>query len=162
MLSRFWPVQWERDGGPRRASTSGATTRDKKKEKKLGGGQERGWRARWVLLLLVVGWMMYRRWSSSSGDHSPSSTINPALYANLPASVNSSTHPISNSLLHVDLSAPISAHPIYQLIRTARQEWDDKVRRQSKTLGEAVTEYKRRNGGMNPPRGFDRWWKFVV
>lgn len=32
--------------------------------------------------------------------------------------------------------------------------------RQSKTLPQAVAEYKRRYG-RPPPRGFDQWWKFA-
>lgn len=32
--------------------------------------------------------------------------------------------------------------------------------RQSKTLPQAVIEYKRRYGRL-PPRGFEKWWKFA-
>ena len=32
--------------------------------------------------------------------------------------------------------------------------------KQSKTLPQAVAEYKRRYG-RNPPRGFDDWWRFA-
>jgi hypothetical protein len=32
---------------------------------------------------------------------------------------------------------------------------------QSRTLPEAVMEYKNRYG-MLPPKGFDAWWKFVI
>ncbi|GFZ52429.1 hypothetical protein JCM24511_10202 [Saitozyma sp. JCM 24511] len=52
-------------------------------------------------------------------------------------------------------------HPVYQLIRDARQAWDDKLDRQSRSLLEAVKEYRRRYGRA-PPKGFDRWWKYVV
>jgi hypothetical protein len=71
-------------------------------------------------------------------------------------------HPISNGLLHVDLSLPAFKHPIYQLVADAEEEWAAKQARQSKTLKEAVTEYKRRNKGRNPPKGFDKWWQFVM
>ena len=52
-------------------------------------------------------------------------------------------------------------HPIYQLIEDAKVAWEEKNARQSKTLEQAVKEYKRRNNGMNPPKGFDHWWKYV-
>jgi hypothetical protein len=52
-------------------------------------------------------------------------------------------------------------HPIHQLIRDARSSWDAKVARQSGTLKEAVAEYKRRYK-RNPPKGFDKWWEYVV
>jgi hypothetical protein len=67
-------------------------------------------------------------------------------------------HPTKGGLLHVDSES--SVHPIYQLIRDGRDEWDKKVARQSKTLKQAVTEYKRRYGRM-PPKGFDKWWDYV-
>lgn len=68
----------------------------------------------------------------------------------------------SNGRLEVDSSLPMSAHPIYQLIADANTKWQLKVESQSKTLKEAVAEYKRRNRNLNPPKGFDQWWKFVV
>lgn len=47
-------------------------------------------------------------------------------------------------------------HPIHLLIREGRVKWEAKVERQSRTLEEAVSEYKRRYN-KNPPRGFDKW-----
>lgn len=67
-------------------------------------------------------------------------------------------HLIQSGLLRVNASSSI--HPIHQLIRTARAEWDAKVERQSKTLEEAVEEYRRRYR-MEPPRGFSKWWDYV-
>ena len=52
------------------------------------------------------------------------------------------------------------AHPILELLAKAQRDWDDKLARQSKTLEQAVQEYKRRYH-MNPPRGFDKWWAFA-
>lgn len=74
---------------------------------------------------------------------------------------SSTLHPIENGVLAVDTSLPVTSHPILQLTQNARQDWDNKVARQSKTLRDAVNEYKRRNRGMNPPKGFDKWWKLV-
>lgn len=47
-------------------------------------------------------------------------------------------------------------HPIHDLINNATREWEAKLARQSKTLVEAVREYKRRYN-RNPPKGFDKW-----
>jgi hypothetical protein len=86
------------------------------------------------------------------------------IYRNLPRHVvdESPYHHVADGLLSVNTSAPVDRHPIYQLIKQARDEWDGKKKRQSKTLKEAVAEYKRRNGGLMPPKGFDKWWEFVV
>ncbi|BGP16485.1 hypothetical protein JCM10213_001178 [Rhodosporidiobolus nylandii] len=51
-------------------------------------------------------------------------------------------------------------HPIHDLIANATEEWEKKVARQSKTLAEAVKEYKRRFG-RRPPKGFDDWFRFA-
>ena len=48
------------------------------------------------------------------------------------------------------------AHPIYELISRAEQEWKGKLQRASKTLGEAADEYRRRYK-RRPPKGFDLW-----
>lgn len=47
-------------------------------------------------------------------------------------------------------------HPVYDLIARAEKDWDAKQKRTSRTLPEAVTEYKRRYG-RHPPKGFDKW-----
>ncbi|GAA6063769.1 hypothetical protein JCM10212_006265 [Sporobolomyces blumeae] len=56
---------------------------------------------------------------------------------------------------------PPQPHPIHYLIREAEAAWNDKVSRQSRTLAEAVAEYRRRYG-IAPPRGFDRWYAFAT
>lgn len=87
----------------------------------------------------------------------------PSIYAGLPEhALTMSSHPEEDGLLKVNLSLPAEAHPIYQLIRENREKWYDKVTRQSRTLLDAVNEYKRRNRGLAPPAGFDKWWRFVV
>lgn len=48
-------------------------------------------------------------------------------------------------------------HPIHALIRNASLQWDQLVSRQSKTLEDAVKQYRLRYG-KHPPKGFDRWW----
>ncbi|KWU47161.1 glycosyltransferase family 90 protein [Rhodotorula sp. JG-1b] len=63
-------------------------------------------------------------------------------------------HP--NGLLLVN---PKGRHPIHVLIDRAEKKWKEKVERQSRTLSEAVREYKHRYR-RNPPKGFDDWWRF--
>lgn len=51
-------------------------------------------------------------------------------------------------------------HPITQLMADAEAAYRQKVARQSKTLRDAVAEYRKRYGRA-PPKGFDRWWTFA-
>lgn len=60
---------------------------------------------------------------------------------------------LSNGLLEVN---PDGGHPILELIKTAEEEWSSKIARASRTLEEAVIEYKRRYN-RPPPKGFDDW-----
>jgi hypothetical protein len=60
---------------------------------------------------------------------------------------------LDNGLLLVD---PEGGHPIPELIQRAEEAWQTKLDKQSKTLEEAVAEYRRRYGRA-PPRGFDHW-----
>lgn len=48
-------------------------------------------------------------------------------------------------------------NPILGLLRDGERKWQDMVARQSKTLEEAVQEYKTR-WNRNPPLGFDQWY----
>lgn len=57
------------------------------------------------------------------------------------------------------LKAPY-VHPIPTLMAEARDEYAAQVARQSKTLPEAVEEYRRRYN-QAPPKGFDEWFKFA-
>ncbi|GAA5983560.1 hypothetical protein JCM10908_000335 [Rhodotorula pacifica] len=52
-------------------------------------------------------------------------------------------------------------HPISYLIAKAEEDWEDMLRRQSQSLEQAVHEYKRRYK-MNPPAGFDSWWRYAM
>ena len=53
-----------------------------------------------------------------------------------------------------------SAHPIWQLIKDAEQNLENVQEKQSKSLQEAVAEYKRRYG-IPPPPKFDKWYDFA-
>lgn len=55
--------------------------------------------------------------------------------------------------------APIQ-HPIPKLMADAQEAFERKVKSQSKTLREAVAEYRRRYK-RDPPKGFDEWWEFA-
>lgn len=59
----------------------------------------------------------------------------------------------SDGLLQVNMEG---AHPIFELTSRAEKEWEAKLRGASKTLQEAVQEYKRRYKRA-PPKGFDHW-----
>ncbi|ORX40087.1 CAP1-related protein [Kockovaella imperatae] len=50
-------------------------------------------------------------------------------------------------------------HPIYELMERAETRWFDLLSSQSKTLGEAAKEYKKRYL-LDPPAGFDAWFAF--
>jgi len=52
------------------------------------------------------------------------------------------------------------SHPIYQLITGEEGEFSDISSRQSKTLKEAVAEYRRRYN-IPPPPNFDKWYEFA-
>lgn len=52
-------------------------------------------------------------------------------------------------------------HPAAQLINAAEAEFENVLGRQSKSLAEAVREYRRRNG-IAPPPYFDKWYEFAV
>lgn len=51
-------------------------------------------------------------------------------------------------------------HPIPALMEAAEEAYRQKLDRQSKTLNQAVKEYKRRYK-RPPPKGFDAWWAFA-
>ncbi|KAG6013435.1 hypothetical protein E4U43_007285 [Claviceps pusilla] len=52
------------------------------------------------------------------------------------------------------------SHPIEYLSQTAEHEFHATLNRQSKTLEEAVREYRRRYG-LHPPPNFDKWFAFA-
>ncbi|KAJ8064399.1 hypothetical protein OCU04_006741 [Sclerotinia nivalis] len=52
------------------------------------------------------------------------------------------------------------SHPIYQLIKDNEQAFEDVKAKQSKTLEEAVAEYRKRYG-IPPPPNFDKWYSFA-
>ncbi|KAB5570295.1 capsule associated protein [Coniochaeta sp. 2T2.1] len=55
---------------------------------------------------------------------------------------------------------PRGSHPIWHLVKDAEKELQVTQTRQSKTLAEAVAEYKRRYK-IPPPPNFDKWFAFA-
>ncbi|TVY14097.1 Beta-1,2-xylosyltransferase 1, partial [Lachnellula arida] len=53
-----------------------------------------------------------------------------------------------------------ASHPVWQLISDAEKDYRAMLGRQSKTLEEAVAEYRRRYG-IPPPPNFDKWYEFA-
>jgi len=53
-----------------------------------------------------------------------------------------------------------AAHPILQLIQGAENNFTSQLEKQSKTLDEAIAEYRRRYG-IPPPPNFDKWYEFA-
>ncbi|KAJ5678923.1 hypothetical protein N7462_007167 [Penicillium macrosclerotiorum] len=70
--------------------------------------------------------------------------------------------PIRHPQLHTGQTSflPEKVHPITNLVENAQQRFDYVHSRQSKTLAEAVQEYKRRYK-MHPPPHFDKWFQFA-
>ena len=54
----------------------------------------------------------------------------------------------------------VKEHPIPKLMADAETKFRERLSRQSKTLAQAVAEYRKRFK-RDPPRGFDDWWRFV-
>ncbi|PSK42267.1 hypothetical protein B9Z65_4181 [Elsinoe australis] len=52
-------------------------------------------------------------------------------------------------------------HPVKALHEQALRKFEAMIKRQSKTLDEAVAEYKRRYR-RNPPPGFDKWFGYAI
>jgi len=59
-----------------------------------------------------------------------------------------------------DGSYSLAEHPIPKLMDDAEEKFKHKLSRQSKTLQNAVVEYRRRYG-REPPKGFGDWWQFA-
>lgn len=52
-------------------------------------------------------------------------------------------------------------HPIPKLMADAQVKYKQLLYAQSKSLAQAVREYRRRYG-RDPPKGFDEWWTFAT
>lgn len=68
--------------------------------------------------------------------------------------------PVDLPETHQSSFPPEKPHPVSRLVHNAEQEFDHLLSRQSKTLAEAVAEYRRRYQ-MHPPPHFDKWFAFA-
>jgi hypothetical protein len=84
-----------------------------------------------------------------SGSHNDVPDTQPRPPAEEPFNPNPKTKP-----------APPSLHPISHLVAEAEREHEKTLGRQSKTIDEAVREYRRRYQ-MPPPPNFDKWFEFA-
>ena len=64
------------------------------------------------------------------------------------------------SLVRMSSKDSVKEHPIPKLMVEAENRYRKLLSSQSKSLEQAVAEYKRRFR-RDPPLGFDDWWKFV-
>ena len=64
----------------------------------------------------------------------------------------------SGSQSYVEVTKPLQRHPIESLVEDAELKFKRQLGRQSKTLGEAINEYKRRYN-RSPPPGFEAWFE---
>lgn len=55
----------------------------------------------------------------------------------------------------------VETHPIDQLVRNSEAHFEETLQRQSRTLEDAVAEYKRRYN-ISPPPHFDKWYSFAT
>lgn len=53
-----------------------------------------------------------------------------------------------------------SSHPIPQLMVLAQTRYESLLSRQSRTLKDAIREYRKRYG-RDPPKGFNDWYSFA-
>ncbi|KAF8918437.1 glycosyl transferase family 90-domain-containing protein [Mucidula mucida] len=106
-----------------------------------------------AVVLLVVGYNLRRPYQRIVDDCRVEVVPGPRPQVKVPLA----EHTYANGLLVVN---PDGRHPIFDLIARAELDWKEKQRRASRTLGEAVKEYRKRYR-RDPPKGFDKWWEYV-
>jgi hypothetical protein len=98
-----------------------------------------------IITALAVGAFLFRNYSPANNHHDPSN--------NFQVGAGSPLGPIP-----LDMS---KGHPAAQLIAAAEKEFQYTLNKQSKSLAEAVREYRRRHG-IAPPPHFDKWYEFAT
>jgi len=68
--------------------------------------------------------------------------------------------PVQDVIVQAPLPVDEKMHPVPALMKAAETKWTAMLERQSKTLPDAVSEYKRRYG-ISPPDGFDLWFDYA-
>ncbi|THU81857.1 hypothetical protein K435DRAFT_784854 [Dendrothele bispora CBS 962.96] len=109
-----------------------------------------------VVAFLQLGF--YASSSSSQQQQQPSTSTSSSS-----SSSSSSWWTLSSSSSSSSPFGPplLKSHPIPQLIETAESSYRKKVSKQSRTLKDAVGEYKKRYGRV-PPKGFDKWFEMAM
>jgi len=69
-------------------------------------------------------------------------------------------NPLVSTGVKKPMSGPAGVHPITHLVQKAEREFAALHGRQSKTIAEAATEYRRRYG-IPPPPNFDKWFAYA-
>ncbi|CRG85785.1 Beta-1,2-xylosyltransferase 1 [Talaromyces islandicus] len=109
-------------------------------------GRSRLWRLRGLLTILTVaGLTILLLRDSTPFREAPEAPFEQSLPENFEALLSPTTE---------------DSHPIARLINDANSKFDKKRTGQSKSLKEAVQEYRRRYG-MPPPPHFDKWFQFA-
>lgn len=111
------------------------------------------WRRLWILLTAaLLGYFLVKIFTSSSPGSDKGSPI--------PRVVPTWDDPPAGPPRNPRPFTPSSGHPIRRLVQDAQNDFVSMRSNQSRTLDEAVTEYKRRYA-VNPPPLFDKWYHFA-
>ncbi|GLA44257.1 capsule-associated protein CAP1 [Aspergillus niger] len=101
---------------------------------------------------------------SSSPSPSPIVDLYPSPDSRPPTTLQRPPVPSNAQLIeqtgYRKVAQPDSLHPVASLVKNAEQQFDRLLSRQSKTLAEAVDEYRERYN-MHPPPHFDKWFQFA-
>ena len=85
---------------------------------------------------------------------------NPGSLPDLPDLSHSSKPQLQPEIQNIVVHATQDSHPVLQLIDAAAKEAEETVKRQSKSLSEAIAEYRKRYK-ISPPPNFDKWYYFA-
>lgn len=96
--------------------------------------------------------------SSRPPPQQPADPIHPPSEPGLPRPIADIDHDAPRTKFK---PAPGGSHPIWHLVKDAETELERVKASQSKTLAEAVNEYRRRYG-IPPPPNFDKWYEFAT
>lgn len=84
----------------------------------------------------------------------------PSTLSNLQSSKDSAAPALTAEAKKGPQQIEPGSHPVWQLTKDAEKDFEDTLKRQSKSLPDAVVEYRRRYG-IPPPPNFDKWYEFA-
>lgn len=96
--------------------------------------------------------------SSKPPPQQPAEPVHPPSEPGLPRPIADIDHDAPRTRFK---PAPGGSHPIWHLVKDAETQLEEVKARQSKTLEEAVNEYRRRYQ-IPPPPNFDKWYDFAT